>query len=299
MDKIKLLLDTDIGDDIDDAFALALLMNFKNIDLVGITTVYKNTHLRSKIAKYELKEFGNDGIPVVSGIDKPLKGDIIKWPFETIGEDNKIIIRHYKEELMKNMVDDGENACDFIIKMINKYPNELTVLTIGPLTNLAQVYLKDKDSFMKIKEIRMMGGTYKTDYPEWNIKVDPYAASVVLSSGVKITSVGVDITQKCKLSLEDVKRIDNLNGSMKIVSDMLHIWMKDNPNKNPIMHDPLAAMELNYHFCEYSDYRFDVCLKTGKFIENKNGKCHALMATNVDSNGFINKLLDIYSGAKL
>ena len=299
MDKIKLLLDTDIGDDIDDAFALALLMNFENIDLVGITTVYKNTHLRSKIAKYELKEFNKEYIPVVSGIDKPLKSEIIKWPFETIGEDNKIIIRHYKEELMKNIKYNGDNAVDFIIEMINKYPNELTILAIGPLTNLAQVYLKDKETFMKIKEIKMMGGTYKTNYPEWNIKVDPYAASVVLSSGIKVTSVGVDITQKCKLSLDDVKRIDNLNGPMKIVSDMLHIWMNDNPNRNPIMHDPLATMELNYHFCEYSDYRFDVCLETGKFIENENGKCHALMASSVDSTAFINKLLDIYSGEKV
>ena len=289
--KIKVLLDTDIGDDIDDAFALALLLNQEEIELVGITTVYKNTNLRSKITKYELKQYKKDNVKVISGIDKPLKKDIIRWPFEEVDSNNKIIIRHYKDELMNKEIIDGYNAPVFILESIKKYP-DLVILAIGPLTNLAEAYLKDKDTFLKLKELRMMGGTNDSTYPEWNMRVDPEAADIVLSSGVPIKSVGVDITRKCTLCQCDVEKIKGLDGPMEIVKEMMMQWMMDNPNRMPTMHDPLAAFELTNHFCDYKDVSFDVDLPTGKFIHNPNGKCHISLACNVDERGFIDALIN-------
>lgn len=293
MEKIKLILDTDIGDDIDDAYALSLLLATKEIDLLGITTVFKNTAMRSKIAKYECELYGFDSIEVYRGIDKPLNKEIIKWPYEKYDENQKVIIRHYVPELMEHCKI-NEHAVDFILNTIKENPYQVTLLAIGPLTNLASAYLKDKETFLKVKEIVMMGGERKGNYCEWNMKVDPLAAKIIFESGIKIKAIGVEITSRCKLNqtlIDEIKSFKNKGN--QLVANMMNIWIKDNPTKLPTMHDPLAACELTHHFCQYEKVNVIVDVDTGRTTPTKKDLNQNLVfACDVKEQEMIQYLID-------
>lgn len=291
MKNYKIILDTDIGDDIDDAFALALLIK-ENVSLLGVTTVFKNSVQRAKIVKYELEQYGINNVEVYAGYDKPLVKDIIKWGYETINDDGRINIKHYNDELMRNCKINETGAVDFILNTIKENPNEVTLIAIGPLTNIAMAIKKDIETFKKVKCILMMGGEKNGTYPEWNIKIDPQAANIVFNSKVPIKSVGVDITSLCKFTNEDINKVHRINGPLKIVSNMMDIWIHDNPLKMPTMHDPLAVSELFNHFCKYEDVRFIVDENTGKFIIGDDKPYCIKMANSVKKEEFINYLLN-------
>lgn len=252
--KKKIILDTDIGDDIDDAFALALCVNSPEIDLLGVTTVYKNTDLRAKIAKTELELYKREDIGVYAGIDKPLNQDIIAWDHETIDENGKIRIAQYLDS-MSDKVYSSKSAVDFILDTLKKYPNEVTLVGIGPLTNLASAYLKDKETFKLAKEVLIMGGQLGGTYPEWNIRVDPEAARIVFTSGVKIKAVGLNVTTLCKFDEKTINYLTNLKSEgHKLIVEMMNIWLKDFKGRAPTMHDPLAISTLVSDFCEFNPY---------------------------------------------
>lgn len=254
MEKMKLIVDTDIGDDIDDAFALALIIKSPEFDLLGVTTVYKNVELRAKIVKYMLDLANVKDVPVFMGIDKPLENDIIYWSYETETLNGKKRIRHYLDE-MENVTVEQTCATDFLLSEVERAPDEITVVALGPLTNLASAYQKNPSAFRKIKQIIMMGGQVAGAMAEWNIRVDPEAAAIVLSSGVPIKMIGLDVTLHCRLSDETIASFRKMDDPlMKATVAMMNVWMADN-NKNPTLHDALAVASIVHDCCVF-DKRF-------------------------------------------
>ena len=180
----KIILDTDIGDDIDDAFALSILLNEKNADLLGVTTVFRNSYKRAKMASYLIKTFGKD-VKVYAGCDEPLiaKVETLLSPEikekEKLDENGKYLIPQYSNEMDEGVVE-KQHAVDFIIEQVHKYPNEITLVGIGPLTNIALAIRKDPSICSLLKEIRIMGGDpTNVNCKEWNIFCDPEAARIV------------------------------------------------------------------------------------------------------------------------
>ena len=246
----KVILDTDIGDDIDDSFALLLLLESHKFNCLGVTTVFRNSLKRAKMAKQLIRSLGYD-IKVYRGIDDPLKQNIdhliskeIKEK-EKYDEDGKYIFPQYDKSMENEKVED-DNAVDFIIRMIHLYPHEVTLIPIGPLTNIASAIKKDPTIVPLIKEIRLMGAGLNLNFVEWNIFCDPDAAKIVFSSNInKIVAVTINVTSLTSLTEEEVNSLKNNNSkAIKLVYEAMMKWFKHYEFSSPVMHDPLTVASL-------------------------------------------------------
>ena len=246
----KVILDTDIGDDIDDSFALLLLLESHKFNCLGVTTVFRNSLKRAKMAKQIIRSLGYD-IKVYRGIDDPLKQNIdhliskeIKEK-EKYDEDGKYIFPQYDKSMENEKVED-ENAVDFIIRMIHLYPHEVTLIPIGPLTNIASAIKKDPTIVPLIKEIRLMGAGLNLNFVERNIFCDPDAAKIVFSSNInKIVAVTINVTSLTSLTEEEVNSLKNNNSkAIKLVYEAMMKWFKHYEFSSPVMHDPLTVASL-------------------------------------------------------
>ena len=152
----KIIIDTDIGDDIDDAYALALAVRMKKFDILGVTTVFRNSMQRAKIASALLGALGEDP-EVYAGEDYPYKAAFQVEDFEERLPDGRPVIPHYFPEFASAPVR-SLSAVDFIAEQAEKAPGEVTLMAIGPLTNLAKTAEKYPNSFRKLSRIICMGG---------------------------------------------------------------------------------------------------------------------------------------------
>lgn len=257
--KKKIILDTDNGDDIDDLFALYLALSRKDIEIIGITTTYVNTNLRARQIKKVLKLANRLDIPVYAGIGTPIKTlhprDVnSKFCQYTPDLDN--------EEFAPINNDEGCNgvsAVDFIINKCEELKEDLTIVCIGPLTNIATAILKSPEALKK-PEIVMMGGCFSKIEREWNIACDYEAAKIVFNSKLNLTAIGVDVTRKTEISLELQERILNhkaLNPYFAYLIESANLWFKAT-NRRIVLHDPLTVYYVykpeifsfnNYHVC--------------------------------------------------
>ena len=173
MKKYKILLDTDIGDDIDDLLCLQLGLNLNEVEFIGITTVFKNTQLRARMVNKVLKMNNISNIPVYAGY-----GDGIKQK-----NDKDVLFCQYEDDLNSeeykpiNYKDgcNGSSAIDFIIESVKKYGQELIILGIGPFTNIAKAIQKAPDIMKNVGRIVVMGGAFFSHFIEWNITCVVYA----------------------------------------------------------------------------------------------------------------------------
>lgn len=196
--KMKMILDTDIGDDIDDAYALALIATRPNVQLLGVTTAFGQTHERAEVAAKLLKAMGRTDVPVYAGRRGPSQiREQYAWA------------KGYSAPHLKS----GE-AVEFLRQTVERYPGEVTLVAIGPLTNLGDLLTKYPETKSKIKRIVIMGGAVHVGYNnaeppvvEWNIKCDPAAAKRVYGSGVPLVMAGLEVTTMMKLEADRQKRL--------------------------------------------------------------------------------------------
>ena len=223
----KILIDTDIGGDVDDALAIAMALNTKDIEIVGITNVYLANAWRAGVTRQLLKTYGREDIPICTGAEKPLIG---WWDESRIPNSSP----DYGEYNGKSL----PHASDYIIHMVETIP-DLTVMAIGPLTNLGLALAKAPHIAEKM-HIIMMGGQVNKAHPEWNIVCDPEAARIVFESGADITMVGLDVTNRCQFTREEVDIIKN-TGTPRTdcLGQMMEIFI-ERFGYLPILHDPLA-----------------------------------------------------------
>ena len=233
MEKYKVIIDTDIGDDIDDAFALLLAMKSPELEILGVTTVYKDTVKRAKIAKALLISGGFASIPVYSGEKMPINSPTL-FGREVDFDQPPLSF----EKQFDNIQIDGTDGVDFIIRTLEQSLQPITIITLGALTNIARVLQKRPDLKNKIARLSVMGGAYLVNLCEYNFTCDPDAANEVLQSGIAADCVGVDITFKCYPSKEQLKKLENHSSEcIKIL-----LKMKKNWTHQVFFHDPLAVM---------------------------------------------------------
>ncbi len=134
---------------------------------------------------------------------------------------------------------------DFIIRTVREQPGQIVLVTIGPLTNAAMALRKAPDIAKSLKSITTMGGWRSENSPEWNILCDPEAARIVFTSGVPITMVGLDVTLRCSLSLQEVDRLRQAGSAgLGLLYELTQKWLAHSGAKSPILHDPLAVATL-------------------------------------------------------
>ena len=244
----KIILDTDIGDDIDDALALTFALMSGRVDVLGVTTVFRNTDKRAELACCVLEALGRREVPVYAGIGKTL--------LQSIAEGRQAAERHrprQMEVLQKqtpSIRPQEGRAVEFIIETVMSGDGDITLVPVGPMTNIGAAFALEPGLAEKAK-ICLMGGATDRVSPEWNARCDPEATRIVFSSGVPITMVGLDVTTKCRMTYEQVKAIGAVDRPInRLCFELIHLWGGDTPEPRPMLHDPLAvAMVFDPTFC--------------------------------------------------
>jgi inosine-uridine nucleoside N-ribohydrolase len=247
--KVPVILDTDIGTDIDDAFAVALIINSPELELLGVTTVAGDTQARARLAAKLLWEAGGAWrkVPVYAGQPgKPQPIEQSRW-----AKDFTSPALHLS------------GAVDFMKTEINRRPGKVTIVAIGELTNVAALLKSDSSMARKIKLIAMMGGSVERGYPleskpeaEWNIKSNPEAAQTVFSSGVPLLVAPLDLTAMLQLDGAGRRRVfAHLAPLTNALTILYHLW----GNETPTLFDPMAvALLIDSSLCETQQLAIEV-----------------------------------------
>lgn len=235
---MKVLLDTDIGSDIDDALCLAYLLAQPACELLGVTTVSGEPERRAMLADAICRAAGRVDVPIHSGSAEPLRvaqrqpsapqAEILdRWP--------------HRSDFPP------DTAVDFIIDTLRRHPGEVTLLAIGPLTNLARAVQRDPQILHYPRLLVLMNGNFHSleasgrpgsGRPEWNAYCDPHAAAIVYGSGAPLVTIGLDVTARCVAGV-DVLRKTFERSRLAVVWEAAQVWLRERPAV--ILHDPLAA----------------------------------------------------------
>lgn len=232
-----ILFDTDIGSDIDDAVALAYLLKQKDCELLGITTVTGDTQKRAALAELICHASGRESVPIHAGLTGPL----LAGP----GQPNVPQYDAVKDR--PHHLDHPTDAIDFLRRTIRSRPGEITLLAVGPMTNIGALFAMDPEIPSLLKRIVLMCGVFTgranhgPGAVEWNALCDPYATALVYKYAQNnLLSVGLDVTTLCKLPADECRtRFAKAGGGLAIVAEMAEVWFKHAPVIT--FHDPLAA----------------------------------------------------------
>jgi len=192
--KQKVILDCDLGGDIDDAFAVALLLTSQEeFEILGLCMDHGNTPGRGRVAAKMLFETGMEHIPVYLGRHTPT---VVGQDTEPEGES----IQMLWSEGFENIKPQSKSASDFIIESLNQYPGEIILFTVGPVDNIGDVIDKDPGALEKAKKVVSMFGSIEVGYggggisAEWNVRGSIEAAKKFINSGANIVLAPLDIT---------------------------------------------------------------------------------------------------------
>jgi len=290
----KVLLDTDIGSDIDDAVCLTYLLAQPECELLGITTVSGEADKRAMLASALCKVAGRD-VPTFLGCEEPLlvpsrqpyapqAAALDKW--------------EHDQDFPRGQ------AIEFMRQTIRDNPGEVILLTIGPLTNAALLFKTDPDIPSLLKGLVMMAGAFKGrfvegDRAEWNVFCDPHAAAAVYRTPVRLhRSIGLDVTKQVVMDAGQVRERFRTR-LLRPVLDFAEVWFQ----KRDVItfHDPLAAATVfDDHICGFERGTVEVELTSDRLRgmtlwEQDGGEAGHEVALQVDSGRFFDHYFSVVS----
>jgi purine nucleosidase len=287
----KIILDTDIGGDIDDAFALALVLSSPDIELLGVTTAWGDTQTRARLVDRLLCETGMQSIPVLAGVSMPSTVPInqARWA-----------------EAFPKPAKPYASAIDFILEQIRRYPKQITLVAIAPFSNLGTLIGRDPRTFRQLKRIVMMGGSIYRGYndlgyapnhgpdPEYNIAADIPSSRRVFAAGVPLFVMPLDSTQ---LKLDEVKRQIIFEHSTPL-SDALTLLYHQWGQQTPTLYDPVAvAFAIAPEICPTQPMRIEIDEKG--YTRPVAGSPNAEVCLNSKAEQFFNLYMTRVLGQKL
>jgi inosine-uridine nucleoside N-ribohydrolase len=275
------ILDTDIGDDIDDAFALGLALRSPELKLLGITTAYGDTELRARLIDRFLSAQGKT-LLVAAG--------------EPTAAANVFTQRAYAERGLKQRHIDGVT---YLLNEIRGHPGQITLIAIGPLVNVREAIEKDAATFAKLKRVVLMGGSIARGYDgqggerrtpdaEWNVSRDPAGLRALLASGVPVFMMPLDSTQ---IHLQAAAR-EAIFAHGSPLTDQLtllyHQWTANAEGHSdaPTLFDPVAvAYAVQPDLCPMTPMRLEVDDKG--YTRPVAGEPNAQVCLKSDEGGFL------------
>ena len=285
------ILDTDIGDDIDDAFALALVLRSPELRLLGITTEFGDTELRARLLDRYLAAVGRSDIPVAAGVRTPAAHHLTQAAYALREPDRK-----------------HADAVGFLLERIRAHPGQITLIAIGPLFNVQAAIERDPATFRKLKRVVMMGGsiyrgyddkktgdTHRPPSAEWNIRCDPAGARALLNSGVPVYMLPLDSTQ-IHLQMPEQEEIYSHGSPLTDQLTLLyHEWSGPKRWRIPTLYDPVAVTyTLRPDLCPATPLRLEV---DGKgFTRPVAGPPNVQACLHSDESGFLELLLSRVTG---
>jgi len=279
----KVIIDTDIGDDIDDAFAIALAVRSPELEILGVTTTFGDTEARARIADRLLGEAGRADIPVLAGA-----------PTKT---SNAMSQRRYGESGKLSKAS-HVSAVDFILDQIRKNPGQITLVGIGPLINVGAAIEKDTATFRKLKRVVIMGGSIECGYgelwfcpergpdAEWNIINDIGSAKKLFEAGVPLYVMPLDSTQ---LKFDETKRAYLFRQGTPL-TDALTLLYHEWGQTTPTLFDPVTiAFIVNPRICPVEAMHIRVDDKG--FTRKEAGEPNAQVCMKSDEEAFFRLLI--------
>jgi purine nucleosidase len=307
----RIVLDTDIGTDVDDALALAFALRHPDIDLAAVTTVSGDTSLRAQIAARLLALAGRSDIEVAAGVREPLlrRGRMFWAGHEgqgllEEGEDLTLSPRHGVDALVESL-----------------RAEEMEVVTVGPQSNLAAALIKEPDIAGRISRLTVMGGFFHACEIEgrvvpptvdYNLNADPEAAVRALSAPIPTTFVPCDVTMRAWLLEKDLRRLEEAKDPLaRALGRLVRVWAPVQrrlleamglplpPDVVAILHDPLAvATVVDRRFVKTERLRATVAVVDGRartFIDPAAGR-EVEVVTDVDARAFAEFWLETVLG---
>lgn len=239
----KVIFDTDIGDDIDDAFALGLLLRSPEVEVLGITSAWGDTALRSRLIHRFLVAAGRQSIPIATGRSTaPAPNAPFTQADWALREPAPA--RPYPD------------AVSWMLEQIRKAPGQITLISVAPLTNVGDLLDRDPETAHKLKRVVIMGGSVRRGYgdlgyrrehgpdPEYNIRMDVAAARKLFTSGIALTVLPLDSTQ---LKLDEVKRAALFSADNPLTdatNTLYEQWTRSTNNPTPTLFDVLAVEQV-------------------------------------------------------
>jgi purine nucleosidase len=228
------LLDTDIGTDVDDLLALALLVRSLEVEIIGVTTVYGDTVLRARMTRLVLDQLEHSGVPIGIGARETLTGRPVWWA----GPEGQGL-----PGLDRVQLDEGITAADLLHRAATEHRGRLELFAIGPLTNVAEAISANESFATSLRHLYIMGGAFWMEQAEHNIKSDPEAADIVFRSGIPMTICGLDVTQRVRLREADMSQIRAAAGGIgSVLEDQVRRWWAFTGATENHLHDPVAIL---------------------------------------------------------
>ncbi len=269
-----IILDTDPG--IDDSLAILLALASPEISLDGLSVVHGNSSTAqgttNALSVLELAQASH--VPVYKGCELPLVQPSLLAP-ETHGEQGI----GYAKLPAPQTRPQAQHGSDFLIDSIMSKPGEVTLVCIGPLTNVAMAIRKEPRMVENVKEAFIMGGAIRhegntTPLAEFNTFVDPHAAHIVYHSGMPITLTPLDVSYQCVFLPDDLNRLLKIDSPItKFIADATRFYMEFHDEYQKIegcvINDPLTmALTFMPELCDYQELYVDVDISTGVGLGN-------------------------------
>ncbi|MGA2673466.1 MAG: nucleoside hydrolase [Terracidiphilus sp.] len=315
------ILDTDIGDDIDDAFALALALRSPELKLLGITTAFGDTDLRARLVDRYLAAVGRSDIPVAAGPATVARNVFTqaayaKQPGAQLADTcvlqqlsvSQIPVPKREQDRYDACEKDRHDAVGFILRSARAHPGQITLIAIGPLFNIQAAIERDPATFRQLKRVVLMGGSVYRGYDgqngerrppdaEWNIARDPAGLKALLASGVPVFMMPLDSTQ-IHLETKDREAIFSHGSPLTDQLTLLyHQWLANNDwhASAPTLFDPVAvAYATHPELCPVTPVRLEVDDKG--FTHPVDGAPNAQVCLKSDEAGFMKLLLERVTG---
>lgn len=238
---VRIILDTDIGTDVDDVLALALVLCSPELELAGVTCVYADVELRARMVRKVLRLAGREDVPAMTGVARPLLG---LAPIHWAGHEGVGLLDPDDDDISAG----PEHAVDYIVRTVMERPGEIHLVAIGPLTNVALAFLREPRLPAALAGLTIMGGAARVaggahlPYAEHNIRCDPEAAHIVLSAGAPTTLVPLDVTTKTTIDAAGVGRIRSGGTPFhEAVARQVELYPRFRETGATFLHDPLAV----------------------------------------------------------
>lgn len=206
-DKQKIIFDCDLAGDVDDAYAVALVLASPEFEVLGLVMDHGHTPGRARVACRLLWETGRTDIPVVVGRHTP---GVVGQDKDPAGPSHQFAWAEGFDQIKPS----EENAADFIIRNLRKYPGEVILFTVGPVPNMQDVIKKDPGALKLAQKVVSMFGSFSMGYgggpipdAEWNVRADVQSSQMFVNSGADLVFAGLDITTLVKLNEDNRMRL--------------------------------------------------------------------------------------------
>jgi inosine-uridine nucleoside N-ribohydrolase len=283
--KQKVIFDCDLGDDIDDAYALALLIASPELDILGIVMDYGNTPKRAQIACRMLYETGRESIPVVIG-----RKTADNFSNQFCWGEGFSRVQPVKQA-----------GADFIIEQLKKYPDEIILITVGPVPNMSDILDKEPGALKLAKHVYSMFGSFYMGYgnnpipsAEWNVVADVKASEKFVGSGAKITYAGLDITTYVKLKYELIELLGNRKSPLTdAIVGLYSLWGFGREMKpEPVLFDAVTVAMVLWPELFKTRKAFIKVTDEGYTVIDESKEPNCEIGISVKTDEFINKYMD-------